>query len=58
MSAHPDPAYTREMLEYAMAKARTQDLIQFFGTIAHTRNRRVANQFLKDNYDAVWFHVQ
>ena len=54
MGAHPDPAFARETLEYALAKAREQDLIYFFRGVAHnTKTRRELTTFFKDNYDTV-----
>jgi hypothetical protein len=51
MGSHPDPAYIREMLDYAMVKARDQDLMTFFGAAQGSDNRRVVTQFFKENYD-------
>jgi hypothetical protein len=51
MASHPDPAYTLEMFKYAMEKARSSDWMVFFAACHVNKNRRVGNQFYKDNYD-------
>lgn len=52
MGAHPDPARARETLEYALAKAREQDLVFFLrGVSFNAETRRELAAFFKDSYD-------
>jgi aminopeptidase 2 len=49
-----DPKLIDETLEYIVTKARDQDVIYFVsGLSKNPKDRRIAAEFLKKNYDAV-----
>jgi len=49
-----DPAVARETFEYAMKVARDQDFVYFFGIGSNIKTRRVAGEYFKENYDAIY----
>ena len=54
MGATEDPVLVAETTEYALKKARDQDLMYlFFGLQANFKTRRVLTQVFKDNYETV-----
>lgn len=54
LGANPDRKLIDETLEYIMTKARDQDVIYYYRSLAtNPKARRIAAEFFKENYDVV-----